>query len=150
MTLGTRAIGVVASPGFGSRRGTKRHRNNLSHTYNNNMKYAAAPGGMTVTLVTPLDPSLLWHDEFRRWIILLSPALTADSRRALNDAAITRIRVSYARSSCTDVAVIGSDATSWPGCRFSWPDASLRAPTCTSYWMRLPCVTCSSSFHLVT
>ena len=49
VTLGTRASieGVWAyggmkyerlSPGFGSRIGTKRHRNNLSHTHNNNMK----------------------------------------------------------------------------------------------------------------
>ena len=35
----------MASPGFGSRRGTKRHRNNLSHMHNNNMKL--------VTLITP-------------------------------------------------------------------------------------------------
>jgi len=47
VTLGTRAsealwwsglTGVMASPGFDSRRGTKRHRNKLSHAHNNNMK----------------------------------------------------------------------------------------------------------------
>jgi len=35
---GSGLTGAVASPGFGSRMGTKRHRNNLSHTHNNNMK----------------------------------------------------------------------------------------------------------------
>jgi len=28
----------ASNEGFGSRRGTKRHRNNLRHTHNNNMK----------------------------------------------------------------------------------------------------------------
>ena len=37
----------LTGEGFGSRRGTKRHRNNLSHAHNNNMKQAAAPGGVT-------------------------------------------------------------------------------------------------------
>jgi len=35
---GSELTGAVSSPGFGSRRGTKGHRNNLSHTHNNNMK----------------------------------------------------------------------------------------------------------------
>jgi len=52
---GVWAYGRMKLPGFGSRMGTKRYRNNCkSHTHNNNMKLAAAPGGVTSHPSRPL------------------------------------------------------------------------------------------------